>query len=153
MKNIKTFEGFKDWFKSKEQKAREEMFGTKDLSNGSEEYNTVDKSEIMIESEPYENSQFGQEKYGVYIELPDGVRYYIGDIRKFINTDGQNPYISYLNLDKITKKEPLKVLVRPNKEQMDIINNELDRNYLSRNLMDDTITYREKIKNELNIEL
>ena len=153
MKRIKTFEGFKDWFKSKEQKSREEMFGTKDLSNGSEEYNTVDKSEIMIESEPYENSQFGQEKYGIYIELPDGVRYYIGDIRKFTKTKGPTPYMSYINLDNIIEKEASGVLVHPNKEQLDIINKELDRNYLSRNLMDDTITYREKIKNELNIEL
>ncbi len=149
MKNIKTFEGFKDWFKSKEQKAREEMFGTKDLSKESDK----EKSQIMIDSEPYDSSQFGQEKYGVYIEVPNGVRYYIGDIRKFTKTKGPTPYMSYINLDNIIEKEASGVLVHPNKEQMDIINGELDRNYNSRNLMDDTITYRDKLKKEFGIEL
>ncbi len=37
MKNIKTFELFSDWFKSKEQNAREEMFGTKNLEKKSED--------------------------------------------------------------------------------------------------------------------
>ena len=137
MKHLKTFEGFKDWFKSKEQKDKENLYATKDLSGE----NNI-SSQIMIDCEPYEESQFGQSKYGVYIESND-TRYYIGDLRSFKT---KPDYISYLNIDKVIEKEPEGVLCHPNEEQMKIIDQELDKNYLSPNLMDDTITYREFLK-------
>lgn len=103
----------------------------------------------MIESEPYEESQFKQLKYRVFIETTDK-RYYIGDLRKFASND---EFISYINIDKIREQEPEFVLNTPTQEQMVLINHELNMSYLSRNLMDDTITYREKLKNDYNIIL
>lgn len=146
MKHLRQFEdfNFKDLFKSKEQKNREKMFGTKDLSRDKRI-----ESQIMIDCEPYDISQFGQKKYGVYIENSNK-HYYIGDIREFSKTkDNSNKYstyMSYLNIEKIVEKEPTGTLCHPNSEVMDIINKELDKNYLSSNLMDDTITFREFLK-------
>lgn len=50
MKNIKTFEGFADWFKSKEQKAREEMFSTKNLSLPTSTYHWSEQEKKDMES-------------------------------------------------------------------------------------------------------
>ncbi len=99
----------------------------------------------MIDCEPYDKSQFGQHKYGVYIEN-NNKRYYIGDIREFTKTKGPTPYMSYLNVEKYVEKEPTGTLCSPNDEQMRIIDEELNKNYLSSNLMDDTITFREFLK-------
>lgn len=139
MKHLTTFEGFewKNLFKSKKQKQAEEMFGTKDLSR-EEEFTSTN---IMIDCEPYDISQFNQKKFGVYIENPNRT-IYIGDLRQF--SDGK--YLSYLNIEKFVEKEPENVLCHPNEEQMAIINIELNKNYLSPNLMDETITFREFLK-------
>lgn len=143
MKYIKLFEefNFKNIFKSKEEKDDKETFVTKDLSKNESEEN----SKIMINSEPYDKSQFGQNKYGVYIENNDK-HYYIGDIREFTKTKGPTPYMSYLNVEKYVEKEPTGILCKPNEEQMKIIDVELNKNYLSPNLMDDTTTFREFLK-------
>ena len=102
---------------------------------------------IMIDCNPYDTSQFGQKKFGVYIEN-DNKHYYIGDIREFTKTKGPTPYMSYLNIENFIEKEPYGILCHPNKEQMDIIEKELSKNYLSPNLMDDNITFREFLKNK-----
>src|ERR1035437_8277904 len=134
----------------------EEMFNTKDLSKRKQE---VNRPQVMIESEPYEASKFGQEKYGVYIEIPDLVcgldcpYFYIGDIRNFTYPERKTPYMSYLTLDNIIEKDPSGVLIHPNKEQMDIINNELDKYDFSSDLTHYDVTYRDKLKNEFGIEL
>jgi hypothetical protein len=142
MKYLKLFEefNFKNLFKSKEQKLREETFGNKDLSK-----NESDDSKIMIDSEPYDKSQFGQNKYGVYIENND-THYYIGDIREFTKAKGPTPYMSYLDIERYVEKQPTGVLCHPNNEQMKIIDEELNKSYLSPNLMDETITFREYLK-------
>lgn len=106
---------------------------------------TIDTPDISlyftIDRESYEKSQFNQDKYKVYL-TKDGVTYYIGDIRKFENRNT----ISYLTLDKMTKVESFPENVRGlNNEEMEILNNELDKEVLSPNLMDEPITYREKI--------
>lgn len=145
MKHLKQFEEFdflKNIFKSKEQKLREQTFGTKDLSR---DENEPIEASIMIDCEPYDKSQFGQLKYGVYIEN-NGKSYYIGDIREFTKTSGPTPYMSYLNIEKFVEKEPTGTLCPPNDEVMGIINDELNKSYLSPNLMDDTITFREFLK-------
>jgi hypothetical protein len=143
MKHLKLFEdfNFRNLFKSKEQRDREEIFGTKDLSKTQDD----NSSKIMIDCEPYDTSDFGQNKYGVYIEN-NNTHYYIGDIREFTKAKGPTPYMSYLNIEKYIEKKPTGVLCHPNSEQMSIINDELDKNYLSRNLMDDTITFREFLR-------
>jgi hypothetical protein len=64
---------------------------------------------------------------------------YIGDLRSFSNGE----YISYINIDKVHQKRSNMELVKPNDIQMDIIENELNKNYISPNLMDKNITYRE----------
>ncbi len=68
------------------------------------------------------------------------------DIREFTKTKGPTPYMSYLNIEKYVEKEPIGELCKPNREQMRIIDEELNKNYLSPNLMDDTITFREFLK-------
>lgn len=145
MKHLTTFEGFewKNLFKSKKQKQAEEMFGTKDLSR-EEEFTSTN---IMIDCEPYDVSQFNQKKFGVYIENPKST-IYIGDLRQS-STGG---YISYLNIERFKIKKPENTVCHPNKEQMEIINAELNKNYLSRDLMDETITFREYLKqNGINL--
>lgn len=144
MKYLKQFEdfNFKNLFKSKSQKSIEKTFGTKDLSRKG---NEPIGSQIMIDCEPYDTSQFGQSKFGVYIEN-NQKHYYIGDIREFTKTKGPTPYMSYLNIGKVVEKKPTGTLCHPNSEVMSIINKELDKNYLSRNLMDDIITFREFLK-------
>ena len=117
-----------------------EEFNLKNLFKSKPESET--NSKIMIDCEPYDVSQFGQNKYGVYIENND-IHYYIGDIREFIKASGPTPYMSYLNIERVIEKEPTGTLCIPNDEQIKIINTELDKNYLSPNLMDDTITFRE----------
>ena len=147
MKYLKLFEEhnfLKNMFKSKEQKLKERHFGTKDLSKP-DNYLPSDNKKIMIDSKPYDTSQFGQLKFGVYIEN-NNKHYYIGDIREFTKTKGPTPYMSYLDIERSVEKEPDGVLCHPNEEQIQIINNELDKNYLSPNLMDDTITFREYLK-------
>lgn len=108
---------------------------------------------FFIDKEPYDKSQFGQDKYKVYLFKGDKT-YYLGDIRKF--KDGKS--LSYLRLDnikpvnmdislsKIYKFEYMKDL---NKEEKEILDKELDRNVIERDLMADEITYREKIIKEL----
>lgn len=114
MRHLKKFEGFewKNLFKSKKQKQAEEMFGTKDLSR-EEEFTSTN---IMIDCEPYDISQFNQKKFGVYIENPKST-IYIGDLREF-STGG---YISYLDIERFKIKEPENVVCHPNEEQMEII--------------------------------
>jgi hypothetical protein len=97
---------------------------------------------FSIDREPYEKSQFNQNKYKVYL-TKDGVTYYIGDIRRF---DSSNNLISYLRLDHMTKVEFPKNVRGLKNEEMEIVNNELDRQVLTPNLMDEPITWREKIK-------
>lgn len=108
---------------------------------------TIDDPEtplyFTIDSEPYEKGQFGQNKHKVYL-TKNGVTYYIGDIRKFDNGD----CLSYLNLDDMTKVEKFPANVRGlNNEEMKIVDGELDKEALSPNLMDEPITYRQKIDN------
>ena len=105
--------------------------------------------EIKIEIEPYEESQFRQGKYRVFI-INDDKTYYIGDLRKF---NSNNEFLSYLNLDKIKLQKPQFDLINLTDEQMDIVNKELNRLCLTSNLMDDHISYREKLKKDLNINL
>jgi len=88
-------------------------------------------------------------KFGVYVKNVDDY-YYLGDIREFTTSGGGSPYLSYLNIDRVTKKTPTQELVLPNQEIMDIIEKELDKPYLSRNLMDETITKREYIKDVIS---
>jgi hypothetical protein len=98
---------------------------------------------FSIDREPYEKSQFNQDKYKVYL-TKDGVTYYIGDIRRFASNN--NP-ISYLRLDKMTKVDSFpKNVSGLNSEEMEIVNSELDKQALTSNLMDEPITYREKIE-------
>lgn len=148
-RRIKLFEEFnlRNIFKSKKQRQAEEMFGTKDLSlpEPVQEEPIIDEPlNIMIDSEYYELSQFNQEKYGVYV-VDGNKTFYIGDIRKF-STGG---YISYLRIENYVEKAPHTKLVKPNEEQSKVIDEELNKNYLSRNLMDDTITYIEYIKQNI----
>lgn len=133
MKYVKHFEefNFRNLFKSKQ---------GNEVSEDEKEI-----SKIMIDCEPYDRSQFGQDKYGVYIQNND-THYYIGDIREFTKSEETNPYISYLTIDRVIEKEPSGELCQPNIEQMDIIEEELDKSYLSPNLMDETITLREFLK-------
>jgi hypothetical protein len=148
MKHLKLFEefNFRNLFKSKEQKGKEELYRNKDLSKFEDE-TSKSSIQIMIDCEHYDISQFGQKKFGVYIEN-DNKHYYIGDIREFTKTKGTNPYMSYLNIEKFIEKEPDGTLCHPNKDQMKIIEEELSKNYMSPNLMDDTITLREFLKNK-----
>ena len=135
---IKRFnEGFMDIFKK-----NKSVETTKKTTNSN--------STILIDESPYEESQFRQEKYGVYIQMEDGRKLYIGDLRKF-KSDGK--YLSYIWIDRSSIKDIDRPLIEPNDDQLNIINSELDKNYLSRNLMDDTITYRDKLKYDYNIIL
>ncbi len=96
---------------------------------------------FTIDRKPYEKSQFGQSKHKVYL-TKNGVTYYIGDIRKFDNGN----CVSYLKLDDMTKTKSFPANVSGlNSEEMEIVNNELDKEAFSPNLMDEPITYREKI--------
>jgi hypothetical protein len=98
---------------------------------------------FSIDREPYEKSQFNQGKYKVYL-TKNGVTYYIGDIRRFASN---NKPISYLRLDKMTKVDSFpKNVSGLNSEEMEIVNSELDNQVLTSNLMDEPITYREKIE-------
>ena len=153
MRNIKTFEKFSELFKSTDRKKREKLYATKDLTR---------YSSVMIDKESYEKSQFGQEKYKVYlikhVENYKNEIYYIGDLRKFPST-GDMP-ISYLKLDRIApisilpiKMEILREVRELDGNEMRIVNGELDKNFTGINLMDDNITYREKIKKELGIDI
>lgn len=132
MNNIKTFENFiSNIFKKKK-----ETESLKDTLSREE-----DTSKIVIDCEPYDVSQFNQKKFGVYIENPKST-IYIGDLREY-STGG---YVSYLNIERFKIKKPENSVCHPNDEQMQIINDELNKDYLSRNLMDDTITFREYLK-------
>jgi hypothetical protein len=98
---------------------------------------------FSIDREPYEKSQFNQAKYKVYL-TKNGVTYYIGDIRRF---DSNSNPISYLRLDNMTKVESFpKNVSGLNNEEMKIVNDELDRQVITSDLMDEPITYREKIE-------
>lgn len=145
-RKIKLFEEFnlKNIFKSKKQKHAEEMFGTKDFSLPKPDKNVKVPLNIMIDSEYYELSQFKQEKYGVYVVDGDKT-IYIGDIRRY-STGG---YASYLRIENYIEKTPYSKLVKPNEEQSKIIDEELNKNYISKNLMDDTISYIEYIKQHI----
>ena len=98
---------------------REDMFKTKDLSKPKSEQGPL--KQIMIDCEPYEESRFGQSKYGVYIET-DRKHYYIGDLRKL----GDN-YTSYLDIERYIETEPHGVLCHPDESQMALINKELNK--------------------------
>lgn len=106
-------------------------------------------SEILIEEQPYKKSQFDQEQYRVFIKTPTKY-YYIGDLRKFPEIDRYN---GYLNLDRVSEQEPDYKLIQLNPEQMEIVDRELNRNYLSSNLMDEPITYKDKLRRNYNIRL
>jgi len=97
---------------------------------------------FSIDMEPYEKSQFNQAKYKVYL-TKNGVTYYIGDIRRFSTN---NEPISYLRLDEMSKVDFPKSVRGLKDEEMEIVNSELDKQVLSSNLMDEPITYREKIE-------
>jgi len=101
--------------------------------------------EILIDNEPYDLSQFKQYKYGVYIKSYDDL-YYIGDLRTF----DKIKYLSYLNIEKIKKVKYKSNLIQPDENQLKIIEEELDKNYLSPDLMDDTLSYKEYIKKIIN---
>lgn len=100
---------------------------------------------ILVDSKPYDLSQFNQHKYGVYIKNNEYL-YYIGDIRTF----DKIKYLSYLNIEKIKKIDNKSNLIIPDENQLNIIEEELNKSYLSPNLMDDTITYKEYIKKVIN---
>lgn len=104
-----------------------------------------DDLNFFIDKKPYDKNQFGQNKHKVYLFKDDKV-YYLGDIRKF--KDGES--LSYLRLDNIKPVNTDKKYMRDlNKEEMEILDKELDRNVIERDLMADEITYREKIIKEL----
>jgi hypothetical protein len=106
---------------------------------------------FYIDKEPYDKSQFGQNKHKVYLFKDDDKVYYLGDIRKF--KDGKS--LSYLKLDDIkpvnidislSKIYKIQYMRDLNKEEKEILDEELDRNVIERDLMADEITYREKLK-------
>lgn len=100
------------------------------------------KEYFSIDREPYDKSQFGQDKYKVYL-TKNGITYYIGDIRRFKSS---NDPISYLRLDNMSKIDFPKNVRGLNNEELQIVNDELDKQVITNNLLDDPITYREKIK-------
>ena len=109
-----------------------------------------DDLNFFIDKEPYDKSQFGQNKHKVYLFKDDKV-YYLGDIRKFKN--GKS--LSYLRLDDIkpvnmdislSKIYKINYMRDLNKEEKEILDEELDRNVIERDLMADEITYKEKLK-------
>ena len=120
--------------------------------NESIQNNNLNNGIILMTSEPYDISQFGQEKYGIYIYVPSTEKYlYLGDLRKYDKISDQNPYISYLKLNQISEKEPNVQLKSIDNDAMELINDELDKENTIINLTDDIITYRDKIKNNFGI--
>lgn len=110
-------------------------------------------SEVLIEEQPYKTSQFDQEQYRVFIKTPTK-HYYIGDIRQFPDDEKYiGKYIGYLNLDRIIEQEPEYKLIQLNPKQMKIVDRELNSNYLSSNLMDEPIIYKDKLRRNYNIRL
>lgn len=97
---------------------------------------------FTIDRDYYEKNDIGQSKYKVYL-TKDGVTYYIGDIRKFDNGE----CISYINLNKMSKVSFPKNVRGLKDEEMQIIDEEMDKEDYSNNLMDEPVTYRQKIEN------
>jgi len=115
--------------------------------------NSDDSLEFFIDKEPYEKSQFGQDKHKVYL-FKNNQAYYLGDIRKFKNGD----LLSYLRLDNIKKVNmsnelskiyKVEYMRELNNKEKEILDEELNRNVIERDLMADEITYKEKIIKEL----
>jgi len=95
MKNIKTFEGFKDIFKSSEEKSREKVFSTKDLSLPVSSYEWIrhEKDELNKMGFKYRigfnKSDIGCfEKDGVYVvkKSPDSYEVIVGNNSKKVST-------------------------------------------------------------------
>jgi len=83
-KHIKTFEGFSDIFKSKKQKEREKLFGTKDLSLPKKDDNKLTEifNKIKLNYDNSKLSRFDSGLYGYYFryELSDGNVLEIGNV-------------------------------------------------------------------------
>lgn len=111
---------------------------------------------LLMDVKPYDKSDFGQLKYGIYLtdySKNDYEYYYLGDLREFTKASVPNRYISYLQLDKIHIEEPHGILHSVDGEAETIIQKELDRVHHSRSIMDDMITYREEIENKFGIKI
>lgn len=112
---------------------------------------------LLMDAEPYGKSEYGQLKYGVYLTnyAKRDEYYYLGDLREFeksTDTD-KNPYLSYLQLDKIHIEEPHGLLHSVDADAEEIIQKELDKIAFSPNLMDDDMTYREMIEKKFGIKI
>ena len=82
-KHVKTFEKFSDIFKSKKQKEREELFGTKDLSLPKKDDNKLTEifNKIKLNYDNSKLSRFDSGLYGYYFryELSDGIILEVGN--------------------------------------------------------------------------
>lgn len=82
-KHVKTFEKFSDIFKSKKQKEREELFGTKDLSLPKKDDNKLTDifNKIKLNYDNSKLSRFDSGLYGYYFryELSDGIVLEVGN--------------------------------------------------------------------------
>ena len=111
---------------------------------------------LLMDAEPYGKSEYGQLKYGVYLNNPsDENYYYLGDLREFeksTDTD-KNPYLSYLLLSRIHIEKPHGILHSIDADAEEIIQTELDKIAFSPNLMDDEMTYREMIEKKFGIKI
>lgn len=160
MEHIKLFEefGILDYFKKKNSNPKPSSNGPSYLPkpSGNEgppmmvvsgvNYKMFNKLNVFIDTEPYESSQFGQEKYSVYVSGNSTDLYYIGDIRKWPNTDS---YLSYLRFDKIKKVNRIRIEPIEGKAK-ELVEKELDKIYIASDLMDDDITNRDYLKKLLN---
>lgn len=99
---------------------------------------------ILVGSESYSISDFNQDKFKVFV-ISNDKSYYIGDLRKFKGSDNGN-YMNYLRIDQSVEEEALNT-EHPNEDMKVIIEEELNRPFMSRNLMDDTITNMEYLNN------
>lgn len=125
------------------------------LNNSEEDESSVKNGILLMDAEPYDKSDFGQLKYGVYLTdytTPEKY-YYLGDLREFTKAAGPNPYVSYLLLSRIHIEEPHGLLHSIDADAEEIIQNELDKIAFLPNLMDDEITYREMIEKKFGIKI
>jgi hypothetical protein len=107
--------------------------------------NNSNEFEILIHKQPYDKTDFGQNKYGVFVKK-NNIHYYIGDLRKF---DNYREYISYIDVLKVEQKEPTSELVKPNNDQMMEIEEVLNSILLSKYFSGNTTTKRKFLLNKL----
>jgi len=111
---------------------------------------------VLIDKDPYSESQFKQFKYGVYLISDDNDIYKLGDLRRMGHYGMPR---SYLELDKVCQHgakytpKDLDELRELNTTERHLITKELDKTFLTSDLMAEDSSFRKNIESQLGFKI